>query len=141
MASSFTKFNCFVEDLAHQVHNLKCDNLKAFLTNQRPSVEFKNKSQIDEILSGNGYVLGGNDCAVLNSSQKEGAYKLSLVNPKEWVADDGNIGPFRYIVLYNNSTQQKNLIGFWDYETSITLTSGETFQVLLDESNGVLQLF
>jgi hypothetical protein len=33
-----------------------------------------------------------------------------------------------------------NLIGWWDYGTAITLTSGNSFAVSLDQTNGVFTL-
>ena len=52
------------------------------------------------------------------------------------------MGPFRYVVMYDNTatTPLKPLIGWWDYGSSITLSSGDTFTVQLDAVNGVLQM-
>jgi len=63
-----------------------------------------------------------------------------LADPTAWTASGGNIGPFRYAVLYNDTTASKNLIGYWDYGTSITLGAGDTFTVDFDPTTGVLTL-
>jgi len=43
-------------------------------------------------------------------------------------------------VLYNDTTASENLIGYWDYGTSITLGAGDTFTVDFDPTTGVLTL-
>ena len=48
--------------------------------------------------------------------------------------------PFRYAVLYNATPANGNLIGYYDYGTNLTVTSGNSFQVQFDAVNGVLQL-
>ena len=45
-----------------------------------------------------------------------------------WTAS-GSMGPFRYVVAYNDTptSPADPLIEYWDYGSSITLASGETF--------------
>jgi hypothetical protein len=138
--ATFNKFNAFVADLANKVHNLGSDTLKICLTNTAPVSTNTIFSNIAEVASGNGYTTGGNACSLASSSQASGLYKLILGAPATWTAAGGSIGPFRYAVLYNSTAAGGNLIGYWDYGSSVTLASGETFAVSLDATNGVLQL-
>lgn len=138
--ASFNKFYPFVEALAEKVHDLGADTLKVMLTNSAPSSSNSVKTDITEISAGNGYTAGGNTAAVSSSSQTSGTYKLVLGDPSTWTASGGSIGPFRYAVLYNDTAASKNLIGWWDYGSAVTLASGEQFTVDLDQTNGVLTL-
>ena len=54
----------------------------------------------------------------------------------------GAVGPFRYVVIYNDTptSPADPLIGWYDYGSSISLASGETFTVDFDATNGVLTL-
>jgi hypothetical protein len=137
--ASFTKFNCFVADVANKVHNLGADALKVMLTNTAPAATNALKSDVSEIAAGNGYSAGGLAVAVASSSQSGGTYKL-LPGATPVLTATGTVGPFRYAVLYNSTPASGNLIGWWDRGTSITLASADTFTVGLDLANGILQL-
>jgi hypothetical protein len=139
--ASFNKFNSFVLDLATKVHNLNSDTLKVMLTNTAPVATNTIKANITEIAAGNNYNAGGATANFVSGTQTSGTYKLILGSTAPaWTASGGNIGPFQYAVLYNSTAASGNLIGWWDYGTSLTLTNGNTFTVALDQSNGVLTL-
>ena len=139
MPQAFNKFNSLVEALAEKVHNLGSDTLKVMLTNTAPSASNTVKADITEISAGNGYTAGGTAATISSSSQTSGTYKLVLADVV-FTASGGSIGPFRYAVLYNDTATSDELIGYWDYGSSITLASGETFTVDFDATNGVLTL-
>ena len=124
--AAFNKFNQFVADVANKVHNLGADTLKVMLSNTAPAATNAVKTDITEIAAGNGYTAGG-------------TYALKL-NNVTFTAAGGAIGPFRYCVLYNATPAAGNLIGWYDYGTALTVTSGNSFQVQFDATNGVLQL-
>lgn len=132
----FNKFNSFVEAMAEKVHNLGADTLKVVLTNSAPVATNTQLSNITQIANGNGYTTGGTTAALTSSSQTSGLYKLVLADVV--FTATGSMGPFRYAVLYNDTATNDELIGWWDYGSSITLASGETFTVDFDPTNGVL---
>jgi hypothetical protein len=138
--AGFTKFNSFVEAVAEKAHNLGSDTLKVLLTNTAPIATNAVKADLTEIDAGNGYTAGGNQASQSASAQTSGTYKLTLADPATWTASGGTIGPFRYAVLYNDTASNKELIGFWDYGSSITLAAGETFTADMDATNGVLTI-
>jgi hypothetical protein len=137
--ASYNKFNSFVSDLAQKVHNLNSDTLRVMLTNTAPVATNTIKSNITEISAGNGYTAGGVTATFVSGNDTSGTYRL-ILSTVSWTASGGSIGPFEYAVLYNSSAASGNLIGWWDYGTTITLTNGNTFTVALDQTNGVLTL-
>lgn len=137
--AAFSKFNAFVNDVATKVHNLHSDTLKIMLSNTPPVATNAVKANITEIAAGNGYTAGGNAATLVSDGQTAGTYKLVLSQPT-FSASGGTIATFQYAVLYNSTAASGNLIGWWDYGTGLSITNGNSFQVLTDQSLGVLQL-
>lgn len=135
---AFNKFQPFIEYAMEGAMNLGSDTLKVMLTNSAPSASNGLKADLTEISSGNGYTAGGTAATISSSAQTSGTYKLVLADVG-FSASGGSVGPFRYAVLYDDTSASKVLIGYWDYGSSITLASGETFTVDFDAPNGVLQ--
>ena len=112
------------------------------LTNTAPVATNSQYSDISgtEVANGNGYTTGGASLTLTSSSQSGGTYKYiaSAASPT-WTAT-GPMGTFRYVVAYDSTPTAKSLVGWWDYGSSLSLTSGQTFTVSLDGTNGVFQL-
>lgn len=137
--ATFTKFQSFVEKLAEKTHNLGSDTLKVMLTLTAPSASASNvKADLTEITAGNGYTAGGTAASIISSGHTTGTYKLVLGDVL--FTATGAVGPFRYVVLYNDTATNKDLIGFYDYGSSLSLASGDTFNVDFDPSTGVLTI-
>lgn len=137
--ATFTKFNSFSEAVAEKVHNLGSDTLKVVLTNSAPSASNTQLSDITQIANGNGYTTGGSAASISSSAQSSGTYKLVLADVV-FTASGGSIASFRYAVLYNDTATNDELIGFWDYGSSISPATGETFTVDYDPTTGVLTI-
>lgn len=145
--AAYNKFQISVEHIAEKKHDLGADVLKVFLTNTAPNAAthtaydgVTGTTGPAEIAAGNGYTATGNAATVSTSAHTTGTYKLVLADPATWTAAGGSIGPFRYAVLYNSTSVGKELIGWWDYGSSITLAAGETFTVDFDATTGVLTI-
>lgn len=138
--AAFNKFNSFVEAVAEKSHNLGTDVLKCMLTNTAPIAANAVKTDITEIAAGNGYTAGGNQAVQTGSVQAAGVYKLTCTDPALWTCVTAPMATFRYIVMYNDTATNKELIGWWDYGSAITLQIGETFLHDLDAAAGVLTL-
>jgi len=139
--ATYNKFQAFVENLAEKVHDLGADSLKVMLTNSAPVATNALLGDLTEIAAGNGYTAGGTAPSISSSAQTTGTYKLVLADVT-FTAAGGSIGPFRYIVLYNDTPASplNPLIAWWDYGSALTLAAGESLTVDFDATNGVLQL-
>jgi hypothetical protein len=137
--ASFTKFNSFVEAMAEKVHDLDSDTLKIVLSNTTVSAGMSVLANVTQITASGGYVTGGKTATISSGSQTGGTYKLVLAD-LVFTATGASMGPFRYVVLYNDTATNDELIGMWDYGSSITLSINETFTIDFDGTNGVLQV-
>jgi hypothetical protein len=120
--SAYNKFNSFVEAICEKVHNLGSDTLKVALTNTAPTAGNTILANITEVSYTN---CSSRALTVSASSQTGGLYSL-VVNDLVLTATGGSVGPFRYIVIYNDTATNDELIAWYDYGSSITLADGET---------------
>lgn len=134
--ATFTKFNSFVEALAEKLHNLGSDQLKIALTNSAPLASNTVLANLTEITYTN---LSSRNITTNASAQSSGTYKLTLTD-LVLTASGGSVGPFRYVVVYNDTALNDELIAYYDYGSSITLADGETLTINFDDTNGFLQI-
>lgn len=133
--ATFVKFEPFVEKLAEKAHNLGSDTLKVALTNSAPSAANGVLADITEISYTN---LSARTITVSASSQTSGTYKLVCTDLV--LTASGAVGPFRYIVIYNDTATNDELICYYDYGSAITLANTDTFTIDFDGTNGLLQI-
>lgn len=135
--ATFNKFDSFVEALAEKTHNLATDTLMIALTASAnaPVASNTQLSNLTEISYTN---LSARTVTTTSSSQTSGLYKLILQDLV--LTASGAVAGFRYVVLYNNTATNKELIGWWDYGSTVTLANGETFTIDFDGTAGVIQL-
>ena len=133
--ATFNKFNAFVEALAEKVHNLGSDQLAVALTAVAPSATNSVLADLTQISYAN---LSSRNIVTTSSAQTSGTYKLTLQDLT--LTATGTVAAFRYVAIFNDTTASKNLIGWYDYGSNVTLNSGETFTIDFDSSNGALTI-
>lgn len=139
--AAFNKFQDFVEQLGKGVHNFSSNTLKVALTNSAPVNTNTVLADITQISATGGYSAGGYTLDSVVWAEASGTAKLTIAD-EVITASGGSVGPFRYVVLYNDtpSSPADPLIGWYDYGSSITLADGETFTLDFDGSAGVLTI-
>lgn len=129
MAVPFNKFNDFSEQLHRGKHDFGSHTFKVMLTNTAPAVTNAVKGDIAEIDPGSGYSAGGVTVTV-TLSESSGTTTV-FATQAAWAASGGAIGPYRYAVLYNDTTSSpaKPLVGWLDYGSANTTNDGDTFTI------------
>lgn len=129
------KFNSFVEALAEKVHNLGSDTLKVALTNSAPVATNTVLANITEVSYTN---LSSRTLSVSASSQTSGTYKLVISDLV--LTATGAVGPFRYVVIYNDTATNDELIAWYDIGSAVTMANTDTVTLDFDGTNGFIQL-
>ena len=126
--ATYNKFQGFVGYLGLAALNLNADTLKVYFTNAAPSASADDvKADLAEISAGNGYTAGGED--VTNTySETTGTGTLAGTDVTV-TASGGSIGPFQYVLLYDDTHASDVLVAWWDYGSAVTLADTETFTV------------
>lgn len=136
--ASFNKFNSFVEALAEKVHNLGSDQLAVALC-AAANAPVAGNSQLSNLTQISYTNLSSRNITTASSAQSSGTYKLTLTD-LVLSASGGSVAAFRYVVIYNDTATNDELIGWYDYGSDLTLANGESLTIDFDGTNGVLQL-
>jgi len=120
--AAYNKFHSFVEAMAEKKHKLDTDQLRVALTNTAPGAGNQVLADIAEIVYTN---LSSRALTTLSSAHTNGVYALE-VQDLVLTAVGGNVGPFRYIVIYNDTAPADELICWYDRGESITMGQNET---------------
>ena len=132
--ATFVLFDEFGNDIGKAVHNFSSHQLRLALVasanapNQTTGAVLADLTQIS---GGTGYTTGGVDLtgeSWAETSAGSGVWKLST-DDYTFTASGGGMGPFRYVVLFNQTATNQPLIGYLDYGQDITVQSGNTFLV------------
>ena len=126
--AALVKFQDFVEQVGLEQHQLNTDTIKWALTNTLPvntQTVFDPGTNHPPPAAANGYTSGGDDVA--NSWAESGGTATLSGTDITVTATAGGIGPFRYIVSYNDTNPTDMLTHYYDHGSSITLADGESF--------------
>jgi hypothetical protein len=128
--ATYNKFQDFVEQLGKGVHQLHAagHTLKCYLTNNAPSASADAvKADLAGITEENGYAPAD---AQNDYTEASGTGTLTGVDIT-FTASGGDVGPFQYVVLYNDTptSPADPLIAWWDYGSALTLHDADSFKV------------
>lgn len=136
MTYAFNKFNSFVEAVAEKAHNLGSDSLKVALTSVAPVAGNAVLADLTEIAYTN---LSTRALVQSGSAQSGGTYKLTITD-LTLTASGGPSAAFRYVVIYNDTATNKELIGWYDRTALTTLLDGDQLVLDFDGAAGVLTI-
>lgn len=140
MSVAFSKIDKFVLNLGNKVFNLGSDTLKVALTNTAPTASTANQySDLTSPLATTN-LSGATPFNLTTTSFTQTSGTAKLIIADLVLTATGAVNPFRYIVLYDDTATNKELIGYYDYGSSVTMQSGDTFTIDFDGSGGVLTL-
>jgi hypothetical protein len=139
--ATFTLFDEFINNLLNGNIDLDSDTFKAVLTNSAPTADTHDElADITQIANGDGYTTGGvtlTGVALAETGAGTGVWRWTA-DDFSWTASGAGFGPFRYVVIYSDTSTGDKLVGLLDYGSSISITASNSFTVDVG-SNGILQ--
>lgn len=140
--ATYNKFNQFVEDLAKGVHNLTNGTTGALTValTAAANAPVATNSVLANLTQISYTGLSTRVITYTSSAQTSGTYKLILADLT--LTSSGTVGPFRYVVIYNDTptSPADPLICWFDYGSDITLNNGESLLIDFDGTNGLFTL-
>ena len=136
--ATFNKFNTFVLNVGSKKLNLASDQIVVALC-AAANAPVATNSVLSDLTQ-----ISYTNCSTRNATttsftQSSGTATLILVD-QVLTASGGNIAAFRYVVLYDDTATNDELIGWYDYGADVTITNGNTFTVDFNGSTGVLTI-
>lgn len=119
-------------NLGKKLIDNSADVFKVALTNTAPTVATDDElADITQISAGNGYTTGGataGTSAWAETGGGTGVWRFTSADVA-FTASGGSIGPFRYAVLYSDTSVGDKLVGYLDYGSNLTLPDGGVFTI------------
>lgn len=124
--ADWTLFNSFKEAVAEGSHDIGSDTIKVALTNTAPAASNTQLSDITQIAATGGYAAA---TMTINSSAQSGGTYTASHDAVAWTASGADFDPFRYLVVYDDTSPGDLLIAYADYGTNYTLPDGQSFTI------------
>lgn len=141
-SSTFTFFHDFAEQLGKAKHDFSSHTFKVALTNTAPTASTGDElADITQISATGGYSAGGYTLDGVSWTQSSNVAKLTITD-EVITATGGSVGPFQYLVIYNDTATSPAdaLIGYLNYGSALTLADTETLTIDFDGTNGLLTI-
>lgn len=135
--AAYNKFQQTVEDWMEGVYTASTDQFTVALTNSAPVATNTVLANITEIAYTN---LSSRNLTTSSSGQTSGTF-TQLFADLVLTSTGGSTGPFRYVVLYNNTPASPldPLLCWYDYGSALTLAAGETLTLDFTTSTFTVQ--
>lgn len=129
--ATYVHYNTFIENLANKLIDWfgATDTYRAVIHTDAPVTTTDNAlSDLTEIAGNNGYTTGGGDIS-FNSTRTTNVVTATATD-FVWTASGGNLGSSttgRYVSIYDDTSAGNNLMCSYDYGSTVTVATGETF--------------
>lgn len=140
--ATYQKFNDYTEQVNRGTHNWASHTFKAVFCNTAPVSTNSVLADLTQIATAGGYTSGAGGGVTLDTvtlTETTGTAKVTVAD-EVFTASGASVGPLRYVAIYNDTAASDNLVGFYDYGSSITLADGESLTIDFDPTNGLWQM-
>jgi hypothetical protein len=127
------KFHAFTEARNHKKHNLATDQLVVALSNTEPDAA--TDAVLADVTPISHTNVSSRNITTTSSGQTAGTYKLVLAD-LTLTATGGAIPTFRYVIVYNNTATDDDLLFYFDYGSAVNVAEGGEFVIDFNQASG-----
>ena len=125
--ATYTKFQAFVDNLAEGAFTFSTDTLQVALSNAANPPSAASDAVLADFTQIAYTNLSTQVITTISSTQTGGTYSLVLTDLI--LTASGAVAPFQYVIIFDQTAANDELIAFFDYGSEVTLASGETFTI------------
>ena len=125
--ATYNKFQCFLKDFVDGKHDFTADTLKVALSSAANAPSASADVKLADITTIAAPAVDNATLTTSSSGWASGAFKVVVADLT--MTATGAVGPFRYVIVYNDTATDDPLICYFDYDSEVTLASGDTFKL------------
>jgi len=125
--ATYNKFQCFLKDFVDGKHDFTTDTLKVALSSAANAPSASADVKLADITTIAAPAVDNATLTTSSSGWAAGAFTVVVADLT--MTASGAVGPFQYVILYNDTAANDPLICFFDYTSEVTLASGDTFKL------------
>lgn len=129
--ATFTLFDEFINNLGKKLIDLNADTFKAYLSTATPDVAAHDeKADLAEVSTGNGYAGPVTlTTTFAETGSGTGVWRFDCDDIAFGPASGGDIASNRYIIIYDDTSTNDKLVGFYDRGSASVIAAGQTLTV------------
>lgn len=135
--ATFVKFNSLTQAVAEKKHNFASDQLVVALC-ASANAPVATNTVLANLTQISYTGLSSRNITTSSSSQTSGTYKLVVADLT--LTASATVAGFRYVVVYNSTATNSELVGYIDYGSDLVLNNGDTFTIDFDNTNGLFTI-
>ena len=122
--ATYNKFQCFLKDFVDGKHDFTTATLKVALSSAANAPSASADVKLADITTIAAPAVGNVTLTTSSSGWAAGAFKVVVADLT--LTATGDVPAFRYVIIYNDTATNKELICYFDYGSEVTLHANDT---------------
>ena len=125
--ATYNKFQCFLKDFVDGKHDFTTATLKVALSSAANAPSASADVKLADITTIAAPAVDNATLTTSSSGWAAGAFKVVVADLT--LTATGDVPAFRYVIIYNDTATNKELICYFDYGSEVTLHTNDTFKL------------
>ena len=125
--ATYTKYQCFLKDFVDGKHDFTTATLKVALSSAANAPSASADVKLADITTIAAPAVDNATLTTSSSGWAAGAFKVVVADLT--LTATGDVPAFRYVIIYNDTATNKELICYFDYGSEVTLHANDTISL------------